>query len=702
MQANVGRSGPATHTALQLAYENDADILLVQEPGLWYNPNSKLYVPKSHPSYAIFLPEPVPTKRPRAITYVREDRLRSLRVSQRQDLLGGDTADVVNLQLKGLSGPPLSVVNVYNAPRGEESATEGVRVVTGSRWNGATDAVLVAGDFNAHGRLWATEHWNNKVNAAGRLLTRWMEAQQWHLGLEPGSATRGIGSDRGGAALDLVFISPALQRLDWLSDCRVRTDLVTGADHEVVWSELRASGGGGNEPTHRLLERRTDEERLRAEFESLSHTYTALVDAASVAAEGAAAHATEVLEQATAALHQAMHTSLAASTPRSQGYRGGYVWWDQECTEAYEKVKRHHDGRRNPRNRRRAAERFAHARNRFRKVVVKAKRIWAQRKIEELEGNDIFGAMRWSEGRRKYRSPPLKDTDGTLQVETSAKAETLRRVLLPPPLPADLPHVDLHSSLEHTIADQPLTEHEVQSALFDQNPNKAPGPDEVGFLTLRRLWPSAKGAIFKIMESAVRLGWHPSLFRQATLVALQKGGNRDPAEPRSYRLISLLPCLGKVLEKIVARRLTFLAQKYNWVPAEQFGSMPGRGTDDAALTLIHDIEAGWAQPQQRTTSALAFDVKGAYDATHCWRLVHLLYQLGCPLQLVRWVLSFLSNRRAEVRLDDETSNMTPLDTGIPQGSPVSPILFIIFVAALLRLFGPRSADPQLRKIRVIG
>ncbi|KAE8215350.1 hypothetical protein CF319_g9021, partial [Tilletia indica] len=292
--------------------------------------------------------------------------------------------------------------------------------------------------------------------------------------------------------------------------------------------------------------------------------------------------------------------------------------------------------------------------------------------------------------------------DGNVVVGADEKSDLLRRILLPAPAAANLPPLDLHLPHNNTAADEPLTELEVERALFDQDPKKAPGPDDVGFLTLRRLWPLAKESMVQLLATALRLGWHPSVFRQATLVALKKSGNRDSAQPRSYRLISLLPCLGKVLEKIVAQGLTFYARKYGWVPPEQFGGMPGCSTDDAALTLIHDVEAGWAKREQRTTSALAFDVKGAFDATHGERLVHLLYRLGCPLHLVRWVQSFLTARLAAIRLDGETFPMTPLNTGIPQGSPVSPILFIIFVSPLLRLFGPQSEDRVLRRLRVIG
>ncbi|CAD6922390.1 unnamed protein product, partial [Tilletia controversa] len=590
-------------------------------------------------------------------------------------MLAAETADVVSLQIRGFASQRLQLVNAYNAPRGERGQADGVRVVTGSRWNEAEEAVLVAGDFNAHEANWATEDWNGRTNTAGRLLSNWMGAQGWGLGLEAGTATRGIGSVGGGAALDLVFLSPALHRLGWLRECRVRSDLHVGSDHEVIWTELevRSARGDRHEGLGRLSERRTDVGILTAEFESMIPQFEGLITAAAVAADGTSPTATDQLDEATRAFSMALKASLENSTPRSSGKRGGLRLVECGLRESTCEISSGTT----------AAAAFS-------------------AKIDDLQGNDIFGAMRWSEGRRRYRSPPLVDEDRNVVVGTAEKAEVLRRVLLPAPVAANLPPIDLHIPHETTAADEALTEQEMERALFEQDPKKAPGPDDVGFLTLRRLWPSAKTSMVKLLSTALRLGWHPSVFRQATLVALKKSGNRDPAQPRSYRLISLLPCLGKVLEKIVAQRLTFYARKYGWVPPEQFGGMPGCSTDDAALTLIHDVEAGWAKLDQRTTSALAFNVKGAFDATHGERLVHLLYRLGCPLHLVRWVRSFLTARHAAIRLDGETSAMSQLNTGIPQGSPVSPILFIIFVSPLLRLFGPQSGDRILRRLRVIG
>ncbi|CAD6957727.1 unnamed protein product, partial [Tilletia caries] len=100
-----------------------------------------------------------------------------------------------------------------------------------------------------------------------------MGAGGWSLGLERGTPTRGIGSARGGAALDLVFCSPALKRLGWVQECRTRQEFATGADHEVVWTALQADRGEAASPDRRLCEHRTDEEALVQELESMRNDF---------------------------------------------------------------------------------------------------------------------------------------------------------------------------------------------------------------------------------------------------------------------------------------------------------------------------------------------------------------------------------------------------------------------------------------------
>ena len=84
-------------------------------------------------------------------------------------------------------------------------------------------------------------------------------------------------------------------------------------------------------------------------------------------------------------------------------------------------------------------------------------------------------------------------------------------------------------------------------------------------------------------------------------------------------------------------------------------------------------------------TALAFDIKGAFDRVTDARLIKRLWEQDIPLPMIRWVASFLNDRTAAVRLDGEIGDQEPVKIGVPQGSPVAPILFMLFTAPLFKI-----------------
>ncbi|CAD6975595.1 unnamed protein product, partial [Tilletia controversa] len=161
--------------------------------------------------------------------------------------------------------------------------------------------------------------------------------------------------------------------------------------------------------------------------------------------------------------------------------------------------------------------------------------------------------MKWSSGgKRRDTSPPLIGEDGVARVTGAEKMALLREVLLAPPAPTQKQLPDLHLRSTRTLPDTDLRKEELREAVFGQAQDKAAGPDNIPFRALRAVWPVLEERLLVLFGRALAIGWHPRPFRKATLVVLQKAGKRDLAKPRSYRLIALLPTLGKVLEKVVA------------------------------------------------------------------------------------------------------------------------------------------------------
>ena len=265
-----------------------------------------------------------------------------------------------------------------------------------------------------------------------------------------------------------------------------------------------------------------------------------------------------------------------------------------------------------------------------------------------------------------------------------------------PPPTLDHPfQPDLSSRFEDDLPFHEVTPEEVHDAIFKNSSNTAPGHSQITYRVLKWAWnnPTGQKHITALIQKCLRKGYHPKPWRRAIAIALRKPNKPDYSNPRAYRLITLLECLAKVLERIVARRLTFLAGKLNLVPPNQFGGRSNSSTDDAITTFITDIQAAWNHG--KVTSALTFDIKGYFDFVNHDRLLCELRRKHLPLEYVKWTASFLSNREAAICIDGRCGTMLPVQNGIPQGSPVSPILAAFYSAELIELFTPHASHPTL-------
>ena len=188
-------------------------------------------------------------------------------------------------------------------------------------------------------------------------------------------------------------------------------------------------------------------------------------------------------------------------------------------------------------------------------------------------------------------------------------------------------------------------------------------------------------------------GYHPQAFKASTVIALPKPG-RDHTSPRGFRLISLLSVLGIGLERIVARRLAHQAVTNKIISEQYFGALPLRSAADLTAILTDDVERAFADG--KCLSVLTLDVKGAFDAILPNRLVKRLQEQGWPPNVTAWVQSFLENRTASITVDGYTHPPRAVPGCLPQGSPTSPILFMLFMAPLL---AKRMPNPMSRARR---
>ena len=192
-------------------------------------------------------------------------------------------------------------------------------------------------------------------------------------------------------------------------------------------------------------------------------------------------------------------------------------------------------------------------------------------------------------------------------------------------------------------------------------------------------------------------GYHPKCCRCAIGVTLAKPNKPDYTVPKAYRVISLLNCLGKVSERILARRLGALAETGPLLHNSQLGGRKKKSAVDTALLLTNYVECN--RKIGKKSSAVFLDVKGAFDYVAKNRLLKTMIQLRLLYSLVSWTQSFLEHRRLSITFDRQIEEEQEVETGVPQGSPISPILFLIYIRDL---FQPLQGVVPLSYVDDIG
>jgi Reverse transcriptase (RNA-dependent DNA polymerase) len=225
-----------------------------------------------------------------------------------------------------------------------------------------------------------------------------------------------------------------------------------------------------------------------------------------------------------------------------------------------------------------------------------------------------------------------------------------------------------------------LSRIELKEACTSKIKGKTPGPDLITQEIIVQAYIAIPDLFYKIYALLIDQGYHPKVWKQATGCILKKPKKPDYSKPKAYRVISLLNCLGKVSERILARRLSYLAETTTLLHHSQIGSRLCKSAIDTALLLQNEVEANKANKLK--TSSLFLDVKGAFDHVSKNRLIAILVDLGLPISLIHWIYSFLEDRILRLSFDNNTEEFKPIDTGIPQGSPISPILFLIYIRDL--------------------
>ncbi|UYV71213.1 hypothetical protein LAZ67_8002209, partial [Cordylochernes scorpioides] len=253
-----------------------------------------------------------------------------------------------------------------------------------------------------------------------------------------------------------------------------------------------------------------------------------------------------------------------------------------------------------------------------------------------------------------------------------------------------LEHKDLSKVIASSSDDDPLfTDNELLLTADKVNLSSSPGSDGMPPLLIVKLVKHFRTFFLSIFNKCLTTGHFPSTWKLGDVVLVPKRSGEDFLA--SHRPITMLPGLGKILERLILARLSWMADRMCKAPPNQFGFKPCRSTTAALLNLKSTITR--TIKNRKSCLLLSFDVKGAFDNVLHSSILRALHKSVCPRNIYHLINSFLCNRVVRLSMNGCTVSRR-VSKGCPQGSVLGPFLWNIVFDELLTLDYRNNVFPQ--------
>ena len=217
-------------------------------------------------------------------------------------------------------------------------------------------------------------------------------------------------------------------------------------------------------------------------------------------------------------------------------------------------------------------------------------------------------------------------------------------------------------------------------ALQKSSNTSAPGPSGIPYSIWKRVQKANKRILPSLFTPLLTHGYHPLAMKKANGIVLDKPGKRDYHTPASFRIIVLLEPVSKILERLSALRLAAAFCSLVLQHPNHCGSLAGLGCFDAVATLTNEVRLLHAA--SFNVSTLFLDVTAGFDIICAHQLASILAKGGVSNYLVARIKSFLSSRQCRLIFQGAPKVFCPVAVGTPQGSLISPLLFVLNIGSL--------------------
>ncbi len=661
-KSKLGVMTPLIHSTSQY------DVIAIQEP--WLNPHMQAtYCPSDCPYTAIF-----PSTGRARTCFLINKAIPVSSWSHDQSML---TPDYCQITFQLPTGR-LTIHNIYSQMPPSTNTTEWESPIPAMLQNIQNDNSehLVVGDFNLHHQMWGGDT-VKRAHKGATYLVEAIEMGTLQLLSSRGVSTREKHGNRP-STLDLTLATPSISRQ--IVSCEVDRDTV-GSDHFPVITTLKL--------LHNICRKQT----TRRNFKMLDSDLVKL-GATDIVAElkNLQLNTMTEVDYYCHQLVQKTQGLIAETVPIAKPTTYAKPWWNSTISAAI----------RNERQLKRQWRR-SHTQQAWdeamsatavkKKLIKEAKRAHWRASIHEAatSGEGIWRIAKWARTRSHLPPEPAKMPDlnwnDKVYCTAEQKAEALGERFYPltnaklDDIDTEKLFIDDYSSEQAIHTTATTTIEEIQNIIAGSRPDKCPGSDGIPNRFLKAMGSALAEMLTKLINACFRLSYFPKQFRHARTIVLRKPGKPNYSDPGAWRPIALLNTLGKILEAVLARKITDLAENHRLLPSSQMGNRKQRSTETALELLLEQVHTIWGL--KKVASVLSLDIAGAFDTVNHTRLLDNLRIKGLPRWLIQIIGSFLHQRSTTLVVDGEEVGPRELYAGIPQGSPLSPILFLFYNGPLL-------------------